>query len=879
MNRRVFLTWLGLGLLASASPIAIAALINQDKPQQTSDFVLNGLEPVLFYVAPNGNDGWSGKWEKPNWTKTDGPFATLHRARDAIRELKNQQGGILKQSVIVFLRGGTYFLSEPLIFTPEDSGTADFPITYRAYRKEKPVISGGQRITGWKQQGNLWVANLPEVKTGKWYFRLLRVGDDWAIRARYPNFDSNNPLTGGWLYVNRPEPVPMEQGNFNSGVSRIHNRGDKIEWNIFVPATGKYKVWLRYGHNMKDYGTELMDDRTAIRIGNSTPVPLRNLPDTGSWTNYRWTLAAKIDLSAGEKTLVWQNIKGGGINLDAFCLTDDPDWNPVTAISILKGGSEAQIQQPKQGKHLIIVHAETFEKAVGRDLAVFPKKPLRDRIPIAPPKFPNWQNWEGAEVHIFPAWGWVNAILPVKNVDKQSSTLYVNSTQDIRPGNRFFIANVREALDTPGEWCLDKNTGELVYWPREPSFPNNVEVVAPAMDRLIVLEGNELNDEFVKQLHFRGLTFRDTDYTLQSNYYLQSSADAAIWLSKAQQCVIEDCHFVKLGGYAIRLDRRSHDNNITRNQIEHLGQGGVILLGNNSDKPFSNSIAANEIHNCGQVYKHVAGLIATSSDGNRIIHNRISRMPRYGISLKSSNSNRYSHNNIVEFNEIVDTCLETNDAGAIETLGKDKQLSGNIIRFNFIRNVVGMGTTADGKIISPYFTKGFHFDDYSSGIKIYGNIVISTLETVVIHGGKDNLVENNIFINGEKSQIRFTPINPKLMANNVIRRNIFVYKNPNAVLFLWTPMKTWQRDRMGECDFNLYWHTGGLDLAKMERAITQEGNFDQWQRSGFDLNSLIADPLFVDPNKENFRLQPDSPAFKLGFQRIPIERIGPQGFN
>ena len=176
-----------------------------------------------------------------------------------------------------------------------------------------------------------------------------------------------------------------------------------------------------------------------------------------------------------------------------------------------------------------------------------------NRITIDPGWFPNWQNWEGAEVHIFPAEDWVNAILPVTSVDKLSSTLYVNSTHEFRPGNRFFIANVREALDSPGEWYLDKKTGELLYWPTEPDFPNNVEVVAPTMDRLIVLQGDMQNESFVEHIYFQGLTFTDTDYTLADNYYFP--ADAAIWLSAARQCGISDCTFVRLSGYGVRMEQ------------------------------------------------------------------------------------------------------------------------------------------------------------------------------------------------------------------------------------------------------------------------------------------------------------------------------------
>ena len=95
--------------------------------------------PVRFYVAPDGSDAWSGRRAGANAGRTDGPFATVLRARDAVRELKRRQGGRLEQPVIVSLRGGTHRLSEPLVFTPEDAGTETCPIAYTAYRGEKPI--------------------------------------------------------------------------------------------------------------------------------------------------------------------------------------------------------------------------------------------------------------------------------------------------------------------------------------------------------------------------------------------------------------------------------------------------------------------------------------------------------------------------------------------------------------------------------------------------------------------------------------------------------------------------------------------------------------------------------------------------------------------
>jgi len=129
-----------------------------------------------FYVATNGNDTWSGTLAEPNADKSDGPFASLGRARDAVAALRHKRGGAHKQPVTVLLRGGTYWLAEPVEFVPRDSGTEACPVTYAAYPGETPVLSGGRPITGWEQEEQgLYEVPLPEVREGKWTFRQLFV--------------------------------------------------------------------------------------------------------------------------------------------------------------------------------------------------------------------------------------------------------------------------------------------------------------------------------------------------------------------------------------------------------------------------------------------------------------------------------------------------------------------------------------------------------------------------------------------------------------------------------------------------------------------------------------------------------------------------------
>lgn len=116
-----------------------------------------------YYVsAVGGNDANPGSARQP--------FATIERARDAIRERK--QAGGLSEPVTVRLQGGTYRLSGELRFGPEDSGTAACPITYTAAGPEAVMIDGGRRISGWRRHdARLWVADVPEVARGACRFR------------------------------------------------------------------------------------------------------------------------------------------------------------------------------------------------------------------------------------------------------------------------------------------------------------------------------------------------------------------------------------------------------------------------------------------------------------------------------------------------------------------------------------------------------------------------------------------------------------------------------------------------------------------------------------------------------------------------------------
>jgi hypothetical protein len=181
--------------------------------------------PPVLYVSPLGRDTWSGALPEPNSAGTDGPLHTIDRARALVREQK--QIGALMAPVMVFLRGGRYALTTPLAFSPGDSG----PITYAAYPGEQPIFDGGERIHGWRveQHGGttVWIADLPEVAAGTWYFHQLWVNGQRRRRPRLPK--------EGFYWMERVPGMTLVEGRF---VDQLFDGSSS-----FVCALGDIQQW------------------------------------------------------------------------------------------------------------------------------------------------------------------------------------------------------------------------------------------------------------------------------------------------------------------------------------------------------------------------------------------------------------------------------------------------------------------------------------------------------------------------------------------------------------------------------------------------------------------------------------------------------------
>ncbi|HRU25172.1 MAG TPA: right-handed parallel beta-helix repeat-containing protein, partial [Candidatus Latescibacteria bacterium] len=255
-----------------------------------------------LYVSPLGRDNWSGRLAEANADDTDGPFATVTKARDTIRELKRATR--LPASVTVWLRGGRYILKAPLTFTHADSA----PVTYAAFPGETPVLDGGTRITGWQKESlngkEVWVTTIPEVAEGKWYFRQLFVNGARRSRPRLPKegfyrvADYERPhAEGPWgdifmgadAFQCAPGHVQSWKNITDIDIVVIHWWvEERVSMAGFDPATNTVKLANKTGFTLKD---DVADGLARYYVENVKEA----LSDPGEWY---------LDRSTGKLTYV-----------------------------------------------------------------------------------------------------------------------------------------------------------------------------------------------------------------------------------------------------------------------------------------------------------------------------------------------------------------------------------------------------------------------------------------------------------------------------------------------------------------------------------------------------------------------------------------------
>lgn len=475
---------------------------------------------------------------------------------------------------------------------------------------------------------------------------------------------------------------------------------------------------------------------------------------------------------------------------------------------------------------------------------------------------PEWA--EAGDIEVIALQAWAEIRMPIREVDMSSKTVTLSGK--CRPSNReknarYCIENAREGLDSLGEWYLDRKTGVLLYMPFEGEDILSAEVIAPLATELIRFEGNPGEESFIRNMIVSGLTLRYTDWTLPEEGYSDTQAaydiPAVITGNGAKSVTVRDCLIEHHGNYAVEFAMGCSDIHILGNEMTDLGAGGVkigepVNREKQAEQTYGNTVSDNHIHDIGIVYPAACGIIIFRSGKNTISHNHIHDTYYTGISNGWSwgYAETNTRDNIIEYNHVHDI-----GRGMLSDMGGNYNLGvqpGTVIRNNLFHDITSYGCGG----------WGIYTDEGSSYILIENNVVYHTKSGGFHqHYGRENIIRNNIFAYATNGQVIRTRMEEHL--SFTFERNI-VYWSESPLLG-----SNWSDDKY-KLDYNLYWNTRG------EPVMFKKWTFDEWQKRGQDVHSLIADPLFTDPGNGDFSLKPESPALKLGFKPIDISAVGPQ---
>lgn len=477
---------------------------------------------------------------------------------------------------------------------------------------------------------------------------------------------------------------------------------------------------------------------------------------------------------------------------------------------------------------------------------------------------PEWA--ADGEVEVIALLAWADLRMQIRAVDTTNHVATLSG--DPRPSNRennaqYYIENAPDALDQPGEWYLDRRRGVVTYWPLPGEDLRRAEVIAPRLEELLRFQGDLAAQRAVRHVVLRGLTFAHTDWTLGPNGYADTQAAVDVrgdlFAEAATDCVIEDCTFTQLAGYAVELGRGCQRWRVVGNRMFDLGAGGVRLgvpdrRGGPFEQNHSHVVTDNEIHHGGQVYPPAVGVFILQSGTNRIAHNHIHHLYYTAISVGWNWGYQETpcRENVIEFNHLHDLGQNwLSDMGAVYTLGIQK---GTVIRNNLIHDVNAF----------TYGGWGLYTDEGSSDIVLENNVVYRCKSAGFHqHYGRENVVRNNIFAFNREHQ---------LMRSREEAHVSFVFTN-NIVYFDSGDLlgSNWSNNNF-RMDRNVYFDTR---LRERPDALRFAGaTLAEWRARGHDVNSLVTDPLFVAPEQMDFRLRPESPALRLGFRPIDLTRVG-----
>lgn len=518
------------------------------------------------------------------------------------------------------------------------------------------------------------------------------------------------------------------------------------------------------------------------------------------------------------------------------------DFGKLTPRGFGRGVQPAALELYSDGKPMPLAR---WPNDAWATIAAVPAGPNGGKFTYSGDRPKRWAAGDDIWLHGYWTYPWAECYVKVSSIDtttREITTAQPHGVYGYCEGRRYYAFNILEELDQPGEWYLDRQTGMLYFWPPKPG-----RVYATVLDKPLV----SIKD--ASHVTLRGLAFE----------YVRGTAIA---IAGGESNRVAGCSIRNAGNIAVQIEGGT-DNGLLGCDISGTGDGAVVLQGGDR---MTLTPAGNFVENCSisdfsrWVRTYQPG-VAIGGVGNRIAHNRIFDAPHSAIILGGND-------HIIEFNEIFRVCRETGDAGAFY-MGRDWTQRGNVVRFNYFHDLAKTeGLAGYSEVISVYL------DDWSSGMRMYGNVCFKAGQGLHLGGGRDNAIENNVFIDC----VPAVHIDARGLGwaksyfdgsdNTLFDRVKAVNGTQPPYSTHYPPLATLLNDEPVLPKGNSVVHNicvGGkwLDI------------IDQFDHGIIDVRDNLVDAAASNATEATARAAaagqaPFAEAIKLGFKRIPFDRIG-----
>ncbi len=478
-----------------------------------------------------------------------------------------------------------------------------------------------------------------------------------------------------------------------------------------------------------------------------------------------------------------------------------------------------------------------------------------------------WKDEKDAWIHGYWFWDWSEERQKILSIDPGKKIIEVVPPYHYygyREGQWFYGFNLLMEIDEPGEYYIDREKGILYFYP-----PSDIE----KGKAYVSINKNAINMNKVSNVAIQGMI-------------LEGCRETAIKLQDCNNISFVGCVIRNVGDWAVTIDGGSHSG-VKDCDIYEAGGGGIrIDAGDRKTLTPAKCFADNNyIHHIARLKRVYNSGLALYGVGNIAAHNLISHVPHMAIYFNGND-------HLMEFNEINDACYVSNDAGAVYA-GRSWTMRGNIFRYNYLHDISGF----EGK-----GCVGVYLDDMFCGTEIYGNVFNRVTRAVMIGGGRDNSITNNIFIDCVPSvhvdarglgwyAVYVQPLHEEAELNSTVS-GIIYNKPPYSTRF---PKLTGilndepAAPKGNIISYNVcsggnwdkaagYWEMAIEDKARPY--VNMENNVvspDSEVEDSLSNSFVIAIPLFSNqenPEQGKFKLNVNSPALKLGFKQIPFDKIG-----